>query len=301
MSRKTERIACPNCGYHAEKNYCAQCGQDTHLHAETFLGLVAHFIGHYFHYDSKFWKTLKALWFHPGSLTVAYWKKQRMRYIPPISLYIFVSAVFFIAFFTLGLSDETIREQIHSQTGISTGSHVQDSQHAVGSTPQADNDTDRVRISLGTAEDESIIQRATHTHSNEEAVGALLSQLVHGLPKLFFFLIPVMALALKLLFRRRREYMFVHHAVFSLHLHSFIFTVMLIPLLIPYASARMITVEILLVASMIYLMIAMKNAYTLSWVRSAGYTLLVSGSYVITFFFALLIYLLGLIAYLTAG
>ena len=96
MSQHTESMICPNCGSVASDNYCAHCGQENHLHKETFWGLVAHFIGHYFHYDSKFWQTMKALWFSPGKLTLAYMNKKRMRYIPPVSLYIFISAVYFL-------------------------------------------------------------------------------------------------------------------------------------------------------------------------------------------------------------
>ena len=88
-----EEKRCPNCGHIADLNYCPQCGQATHLHKDTFWGMVVHFVGHYFHYDSKFWQTLKDLVKHPGKLTVAYWEKKRARYLPPISLYIFVRCV----------------------------------------------------------------------------------------------------------------------------------------------------------------------------------------------------------------
>src|SRR6185437_12290735 len=45
---------------------------------------------------NKFWITLKTLIIHPGRLDIAYYKKQRTRYIQPISLYIFISVTFFI-------------------------------------------------------------------------------------------------------------------------------------------------------------------------------------------------------------
>src|ERR1044072_8511954 len=108
MSHHNQEIICPNCGFKASHNYCAQCGQETHLHKDTFWGLVMHFIGHYFHYDSKFWKTVKALLTKPGKLTVAYWNKQRMRYIPPVSLYIFLSAVFFLILYLTGASHKAL-------------------------------------------------------------------------------------------------------------------------------------------------------------------------------------------------
>ena len=80
---ETTDFRCPNCGYPATGNYCASCGQQNHLHKDTFWGLISHFTAHYFHYDSKFWKTIKALIFSPGTLTLAYQQKKRQRYIPP--------------------------------------------------------------------------------------------------------------------------------------------------------------------------------------------------------------------------
>ena len=71
---KDKVIVCPNCGYEANYNYCAQCGQETHLHKDTFWGLVTHFVSHYFHYDSKLWTTVKTLVAKPGELTLAYRK-----------------------------------------------------------------------------------------------------------------------------------------------------------------------------------------------------------------------------------
>ncbi|RYY20354.1 MAG: DUF3667 domain-containing protein, partial [Chitinophagaceae bacterium] len=96
-----ESITCPNCGFQAERNFCAECGQATHLHKETFVGLVLHFIAHYFHFESKFWVTVKHLISRPGSLTLAYINKKRASFIPPISLYIFISAVFFLLMFLM--------------------------------------------------------------------------------------------------------------------------------------------------------------------------------------------------------
>jgi hypothetical protein len=89
---------CPNCGASVTGKYCSECGQKQEMHRETFWHILTHFVGHYFHYDSKFWVTLKTLCFYPGKLTLAYHNHQRMKYIPPVNLYIFVSVVFFLFF-----------------------------------------------------------------------------------------------------------------------------------------------------------------------------------------------------------
>jgi hypothetical protein len=298
MSHRSKTTLCPNCGYHAEKNYCAQCGQETHLHTETFWGLVGHFIGHYFHYDSKFWKTLKALWLHPGSLTHAYWDKQRMRYIPPVSLYIFISAVFFIAFFTLGVSDEDLK--LKTRDSYYNGDSLEVSEMPglrINMRRSAADTAEKPAV----GEEEStteILQRATHTHTAQEAFSAILSTMVHGLPKLFFFLIPVMGLTLKFLFRKRREFFFVHHAVFSLHLHSFVFTLLLIPILIPYSPVKQLLVNLIFAGSIVYLIVAIKNAYGVSWKRATFNGLVVSSAYAFTFSVSVVLYLLAVLAFL---
>jgi len=52
--------------------------------------------------------------------------------------------------------------------------------------------------------------------------------LLHSLPQVFFVLLPLFALMLKLLYIRRKDYYYVNHAIFSLHFYIFSFINMLI-------------------------------------------------------------------------
>ncbi|RZL12202.1 MAG: DUF3667 domain-containing protein, partial [Pedobacter sp.] len=56
----------------------------------------SHSIAHYFHFDNKFFQTLKPLITKPGIVTLDYLAGKRARYINPVSMYIFVSIVYFI-------------------------------------------------------------------------------------------------------------------------------------------------------------------------------------------------------------
>ena len=63
-------------------------------------------------------------------------------------------------------------------------------------------------------------------------VGELLSvfsnSLLHSLPQMLFFLLPMFAGILKLLYIRRRNYYYVNHGIFSLHFYIFSFITMLV-------------------------------------------------------------------------
>ncbi|TKC10047.1 DUF3667 domain-containing protein [Pedobacter polaris] len=87
---------CLNCGFHVEEHYCSRCGQPNLELKESFWQFISHSIAHYFHFDNKFFQTLVPLLTKPGKVTLEYLAGKRARYINPISMYIFVSIVYFI-------------------------------------------------------------------------------------------------------------------------------------------------------------------------------------------------------------
>jgi len=87
---------CLNCGHHVDEYYCTHCGQPNLALKEPFWHFVGHSIGHYFHFDSKFFQTLVPLLTQPGQITLDYLAGKRARYIHPVSLYIFVSIIYFL-------------------------------------------------------------------------------------------------------------------------------------------------------------------------------------------------------------
>ncbi|WP_165836480.1 DUF3667 domain-containing protein [Taibaiella soli] len=272
-----ETIICPNCGYHASYNYCAECGQETHLHKETFLGLIAHFIGHYFHYDSKFWKTMKLLWFHPGALTIAYAKKQRNRFIPPISLYIFISFVFFFTIISFshnsGPSTEDLQQLRADSARIARNEALMKRDSA-----QSPHYKTQVKNSLLNA---SIRLNNIDSEKNRE----LTEKMNHMVPKFFFFMIPLMAVLLNFLFFRRKDLYFVDHAVFSLHYHSFWFSAMLLAWLDPFANLVPWLSSIIgwlsVMGVTVYFVFAIRNVYKASWLKSILSALSISIVYLI--------------------
>mgnify|MGYP003399213277 FL=1 len=84
---------CLNCGHIVEEKFCPKCGQENIVVKEDAMHMVAHAIADYFHFEHKFFGTLRPLLFKPGQLTKEYVAGKRVSFIHPIRLYIFVSIV----------------------------------------------------------------------------------------------------------------------------------------------------------------------------------------------------------------
>lgn len=109
MSHQPERQEknCLNCGTTVIGRYCHVCGQENIETRETFWTLLSHFVFDIFHFDGKFFYTLRYIFSRPGYPARQYAEGKRATYLHPIRMYLFTSAVFFLAFFSID------RFQIH--------------------------------------------------------------------------------------------------------------------------------------------------------------------------------------------
>ncbi|MGI8599078.1 MAG: DUF3667 domain-containing protein [Chitinophagaceae bacterium] len=101
MSKQPERTEkdCLNCGEILNGRFCHNCGQENIVWKQNFISLVKHFIYDLFHFDGKFFDTLKNLFISPGLVPKEYINGKRAKYLDPIRMYLFTSAIFFIIFF----------------------------------------------------------------------------------------------------------------------------------------------------------------------------------------------------------
>lgn len=103
MSHSKERHEkiCLNCTAEVVGRYCHKCGQENIEPKETVWSLISHFFYDITHFDGKFFSTTHFLITRPGFLPKEYIEGRRARYLHPIRMYVFSSALFFIIFYSL--------------------------------------------------------------------------------------------------------------------------------------------------------------------------------------------------------
>lgn len=119
MAHDVKQPACANCHYAflpgEPDGYCPRCGQQNQDINLSFGHLLEEGLEGIFHFDSKVFRTLGLLLFRPGQLTRRFLGGQRVPYVPPVRLYVFISFMFF---FVLSLqgghgnSRKPLREEV---------------------------------------------------------------------------------------------------------------------------------------------------------------------------------------------
>jgi len=277
-----EEKACLNCGERISSTYCAYCGQkDLDLNV-SFGHLAADFLGDIFSYDSRVFRTLMPLISKPGLLTQQYNLGQRVRYVPPVRLFIIISLLYFFALSLTGVEDNRIvfTTHIHQDeadtqeqktfTGFNLNTEIDGSQEQVEPYNPDDYEGGGV-VNL-------FVRKVMAARENREQIVAAVFE---WMPRLMFILIPVFAFILKVFYRKSGKY-YVHHLVFGLHYHSFLF--LLLFLLLPFSNLfDNLTDKIVMIIAPLYLFMSMRRVYAESLPKTLIKCLTISISYLFVF------------------
>lgn len=85
--------ACANCGTELAGPYCAQCGQHVADYHRSLRRFLTDFLDNTICWDNKLLRTLEPLFKQPGFLTREFMAGRRVRYVHPLRLFLFTSAV----------------------------------------------------------------------------------------------------------------------------------------------------------------------------------------------------------------
>jgi hypothetical protein len=136
----------------------------------------------------------------------------------------------------------------------------------------------------------------------------MVETFLHSFPKIMFFSLPFFALILRLLYLRRKQYFYVDHAIFTIHLYCATFILMLANILLSQLSDLAtwgwvhgicnILLVALIVYMFIYLFMAMRTFYRQSWGKTlVKYVLLGSMALVVNAILLLLSLLMSVLVY----
>ena len=322
LPRRKEKN-CLNCGTEVIGHYCHHCGQQNIEPKESVWHLVSHFFQDITHFDGKFFTSLKDLFFKPGFLSKEYMIGRRVRYLNPIRMYLFTSAIFFLIFFSLYTLDEKSlsvgsvngktfgeidkmdsaafseftmelnsgksmdkeafkakidsmdaatfnilakkikKNKVFTKEQIKASVDTMDSAEVRAFTKNVTKGLPMSRAEFTSGfenftiapgnyrskkEYDSVLKAGIKKHNWFEKqlvyknielkekygsdprliLAALLNRFMHLIPQMLFVLLPLFALILKLIYIKRKQFYYVDHVIFTIHLYIFVFLVMLV-------------------------------------------------------------------------
>ncbi|HLL48121.1 MAG TPA: hypothetical protein VK399_15515, partial [Longimicrobiaceae bacterium] len=194
----------------------------------------------------------------------------------PLRLYLGASVVFFLLLSfegggleRLGLEEGTgVKVDASMVTPVPDGSWV---------------DSIDVRTASPTL-DHLLDQKRAHFRrmSPGEAFKEVMTEFREHVPTTMFFLLPVFALLLKLLYRRPGR-LYVEHFVFALHLHAFAFAAFTVVLLARHPAVAAVMVPWVL----LYTFLSMKRVYGQSFLRTGSKYMALGTAYALVLSFGL--------------
>jgi hypothetical protein len=265
------------------------CGQPNIEPNVTLWQLIVHFFEDITHFDGKFFKTVKYLFKKPGFLPAEFMKGRRARYLDPVRMYLFTSAVFFLFIYSMSSLvkvefevNEEAEAGAAAPTGIippSADSIIRESFFESRYTTVAQYDS--VQNTLPESERDGWVARRMAHKSIErnkrydgrqgEIAKSLLNGFISSFPYLLFVSLPLYALYLKFLYFRNNRLMYAGHGVFLVYLYIFSFILFLFYFILDKIAEvynvpflRLIQLLILIFAAL-YTLMAMKRFYGEDW------------------------------------
>ena len=288
---------CLNCGTTVADKFCPNCGQENLELNENFLHLVVHSVSHYFHFESKFFNRIVPLLTKPGYLTKEYFAGKRASHLNPISMYIFISILFFFLFTANSNSNKKdilnekaakentisredaeevkaiVSKTISEKAGEQTYNRLNKAQIATDSTgnknklpattkPEAADEGFSISLVDESSLPSSLKVKLKSISEDNLNQQLFINKLTSHLPKMMFILLPLFALILQLVNYRSKKY-YAEHLIYSIHVHSFLFLfgsiLIILDWILPSLSDWILFIGVVII--MWYIYRSMRNIY----------------------------------------
>lgn len=221
------RDKCRNCGQPLYGEFCHNCGQKEFNNYDlTIKNFIIYFIGEFWGFDAKIFKSLLYIIIKPGYLTREFSMGRLARYLMPLKLYLLVSIIFFFAMELV--SPITMDSIVGKNDPFFTKERIE-------------------KI----ASDKGLTAEEFEKKFDEKSQGLIP---IYLLVIIFLFSLP-----LKLIYIRSKKF-YVEHLVFSLHIYTFMLITWIV--LTPVANINVNLYSYGLTLIMLaYIFFAIKNFY----------------------------------------
>lgn len=216
---------CSNCGTTLVGEFCHACGQKRFVERDRRFGHVLHqFVASATDLDGRLWRSVRALLFQPGLLSREYFEGRRARWMSPVSLFLAVSVVYFVAPIRGGDLTLQFNQQVSAEVrtlALGPDEALTDNQRTESG--QAHTPWTSPWVVQRVQERDAAARAASHGTNGygyrdyRIAYDAKADDVSKALVILH---VPIAALVLMLLFGGRQRY-FAEHFVFALHYFAF--------------------------------------------------------------------------------
>jgi len=209
---------CQNCRAELTGPYCAQCGQHDIDYTRSFGHIVEDSLEGMFHLDGKFFQSAKFIFTRPGFLTNEFLAGRRTRYANPLRFYIFASFILFFFSFLTERHATPAEEAAAAAQSARFAATLHGTPGAPAKRPVLIQFSDSAPASSAAPG----FIRVDSLDSSKVESKKLSEEFFHLLPTILFLCLPLMALLLKLVYRRNHR-PYIAHIIFALHLQALVF------------------------------------------------------------------------------
>jgi len=227
-----ENKRCESCGHFVESRFCPECGQENIETRQPFHYLFTISVEDFVHYDGRFWKTITYLLFRPARLTKVYLSGKRNHYVPPVTLYIFIS---FLTFFVPSLLPVKNGDAAYI-VNIKNNNNNEDETPRSITNKTEDEDSEQGDLSKSKEKDNNYLEINGKKFNTDELKKGLQERLIHNFPKAIFLYMPIFAFWLWL-FHNKKKWYYFDHGIFTLHYFSFILLSILLYILLHWSDS----------------------------------------------------------------
>ena len=197
--------ACANCAEPLAGEFCSRCGQQAIDLHRPFSDLFSDVVGDILNLDTRLVRTLHPLMLKPGQVAKDYIAGRRVSHVPPLKAYL-IAALIFFSLFTVFPSEAPVRVFVQGSAEEQAAKSERGSRTFFSLPPSVSYYNDWYQGAVARA----MRQPEAFAHA-----------VYSNVPRAFFFLLPLFALFLELLYRKQGY--LVDHLVVALYYHAFVF------------------------------------------------------------------------------